>query len=105
MFVEKVSNLSAVTVSVFLWFRTDFGPGLTGDVGQDGGVGWTSVRLLPGAQVQLDGEEGVSVPQTGMEHVKVCPPHSLQVVLQHHRLQEGRRGGCWNVIAERTRVL
>ena len=43
-----------------------------------------SVGLLPGAQVQLEGEEGVPVPQAGVEHVKVGPPHLLQVVLQHH---------------------
>lgn len=36
-----------------------------------------SVGLLPGAEVQLDGEEGVSVQQALMENIKVHLPHSL----------------------------
>lgn len=43
-----------------------------------------SVGLLPGAEVQLDGEERVSFLQARVEYVKICLPHSLQVVFQHH---------------------
>lgn len=44
----------------------------------------SSVGLLPGAEVQLQRQQGVSGLQAGMENVKISPPHPLQVVLQHH---------------------
>lgn len=47
-----------------------------------------SVGLPPGAQVQLEGDEGILALQTGVEDVEVDPSHSLQVVLQHHLQQQ-----------------
>ncbi|KAG7272005.1 hypothetical protein CRUP_012025 [Coryphaenoides rupestris] len=41
-------------------------------------------RERRGTEVELHSQEGVPVPQAGVEHVKVGPPHLLQVVLQHH---------------------
>lgn len=58
---------------------------------EDGGL--ASVGLLPGAEVQLDGDEGVSVLQTGVENIEIGLPHSLQVVLQHHLQHHRRRVG------------
>lgn len=49
-----------------------------------GGGRLISVSLLPGAKVQLDGQERVSLLQTRVEDVKIYLPQSLQVVLQHH---------------------
>lgn len=40
-----------------------------------------SVGLLPGAEVQLEGEQRVSVQQALVENIKIGFPDSLQIVL------------------------
>lgn len=53
-----------------------------------------SVSLLPRTEIQLDGDEGVSVPQALVENIKICLPQSLKIVLQHHSVKESR-GSSW----------
>lgn len=59
-----------------------------------------SVSLLPGTEIQLDGDERVSVPQALVENVKICLPQSLKIVLQHHGVKESRGSGWRYAVPE-----